>query len=127
MDTAHRAPLSMDFPGKNTKVGCHLRLQGIFLTQRSNPCLLLGRWILYHLGYLGSPQIPVACSVLTTCNCRKHIFPASLAHKSPRMISIVIRDQSYCFFQSLRLVTAHQLFSSHTDCKVCCCASLSLI
>ena len=26
-----------DFPGKNTGVGCHFLLQGIFLTQGSNP------------------------------------------------------------------------------------------
>ena len=25
---AHQAPLSMDFPGKNTGVGCHFLLQG---------------------------------------------------------------------------------------------------
>ena len=37
-----------DFPGKNTGEGCHFLLQGIFLTQELNPCLLLGRWILYH-------------------------------------------------------------------------------
>ena len=29
-----------DFPGKNTGVGCHFLLQGIFPTNRSNPCLL---------------------------------------------------------------------------------------
>ena len=29
-----------DFPGKNTGVGCHLLLQGIFLTQGSNLRLL---------------------------------------------------------------------------------------
>ena len=29
-----------DFPSKNTGVGCHFLLQGIFPTQRSNPCLL---------------------------------------------------------------------------------------
>ena len=29
-----------DFPGKNTGVGCHALLQGIFLTQGSNQCLL---------------------------------------------------------------------------------------
>ena len=29
-----------DFPGKNTGVGCHFFLQGIFLTQGSNPHLL---------------------------------------------------------------------------------------
>ena len=29
-----------DPPGKNTGVGCHALLQGIFLTQGLNPCLL---------------------------------------------------------------------------------------
>ena len=29
-----------DSPGKNTEVGCHLLLQGIFPTQGSNPGLL---------------------------------------------------------------------------------------
>ena len=29
-----------DFPGKNTEVGCHVLLQGIFPTQGSNPHLL---------------------------------------------------------------------------------------
>ena len=37
-----------DFPGKNTGVGCYFLLQGIFPTQESKPCLLLGRQILYH-------------------------------------------------------------------------------
>ena len=31
---------SWDFPGKNTGAGCHVLLQGIFLTQGLNPCLL---------------------------------------------------------------------------------------
>ena len=29
-----------DSPGKNTGVGCHALLKGLFLTQRLNPCLL---------------------------------------------------------------------------------------
>ena len=37
---AHQALLCMGFPGKNTGVGCHSLLQGIFLTQGSNPHLL---------------------------------------------------------------------------------------
>ena len=37
-----------DFPDKNTSVGCHFLLQGIFLTQESNLHRLFGRWILYH-------------------------------------------------------------------------------
>ena len=39
------------FPGKNTALGCHFLLQGIFLTQGSNPvsCVsCIGRCILYH-------------------------------------------------------------------------------
>ena len=38
---------SLHFPGKNTEVGCHFLLQGIFPTQRSNPRLLL---LLHWLG-----------------------------------------------------------------------------
>ena len=32
--------MGVDFPGKNTGVGCHFLLQGIFPTQGSNPGLL---------------------------------------------------------------------------------------
>ena len=35
------APLSLGFSGKNTGVGCHFPLQGIFLTRGLNPRLLL--------------------------------------------------------------------------------------
>ena len=38
--TAHQAPCPWDFPGKNTGVGCHFLLQGIFPTQGLNLCLL---------------------------------------------------------------------------------------
>ena len=41
MNIALQGSLSMEFmPGKDTGVGCHFLLQGIFLTQRSNPHLL---------------------------------------------------------------------------------------
>ena len=43
-----------DSPGKNTGVGCHALLQGIFPTQGSNPGLLRGRRLLYQLSYQGS-------------------------------------------------------------------------
>ena len=45
-----------DSPGKNTGVGCHALLQGIFPTQGSNPGLLHCRWILYHLSHQGNPS-----------------------------------------------------------------------
>ena len=44
-------PLPWNVPGKNTGVGCHALLQGIFLTQGSTTCLLCllyCRLILYH-------------------------------------------------------------------------------
>ena len=44
-----------DSPGKNTGVGCHFLLWGIFLTQGSNWSLLHCRWVLYHLSHQGSP------------------------------------------------------------------------
>ena len=46
-----------DSPDKNTGVGCHSLLQGIFSTQGSNPGLLHCWWILYHLSQQGSPTI----------------------------------------------------------------------
>ena len=47
----HMAPrifCAWDFPGKNTRVGSHLLLQGIFPTQGSNQSFPHGRQILYY-------------------------------------------------------------------------------
>ena len=44
-------------PDKNTGVGSHSLLQGIFPTQESNPGLLHCRRILYYLSHQGSPRI----------------------------------------------------------------------
>ena len=45
-------------PCKNTRVGCHSLLQGIFLTQGLNPGLLHCRQILYCLSYREIPNSP---------------------------------------------------------------------
>ena len=45
-----------DSPGKNTGVGCHSLLQGIFPAQESNPGLLHCRQMIYHLSSEGSPR-----------------------------------------------------------------------
>ena len=42
-----------DFPGKSTGVSYHFLLQGIFLTQGSNPGLSHCRQTFYHLGHHG--------------------------------------------------------------------------
>ena len=45
-----------DSPGKNTGVGCHDFLQGIFPTQELNQGLLYCRQILYQLSYQRTPD-----------------------------------------------------------------------
>ena len=54
-----------DSPGKNTGVGSHFLLQGIFLTQGSNPGLLHCRSILYSLSHQGSPNWNLHRTVIT--------------------------------------------------------------
>ena len=62
-EVATQAPLSMDSPGRNTGVGCHFLLQGIFLTHGLNPHPL--HWQadslpLSHQGSLGA-----VCSIVS--------------------------------------------------------------
>ena len=48
------------FPGKNTRLGCHFLLQGIFPTQGSNPHLLyLLHW---QVDSLPMSQLAISCS-----------------------------------------------------------------
>ena len=55
-----------DSPGKNTGVGCHFLLQGIFPTQGSNLGLLHCRQTLYPLSHQGSPpKVTVLVDELT--------------------------------------------------------------
>ena len=51
---ATRLLYSWNFPVKNTKVGCHFLLQGIFLTQGSNLCILHWQADSLPLNHLGS-------------------------------------------------------------------------
>ena len=57
-------------PGKNTGVSCHFLLQGIFLTQESNPGLLHRRQILYQLNYKGKPIAKIRIGLLQTSEVR---------------------------------------------------------
>jgi len=52
-----------DFPGKNTGAGCHILLQGIFLTQGLNPRLLHWQLDSLPLSHLGSPSYFVTPTV----------------------------------------------------------------
>ena len=48
---------------KNTRVGCHALLQGIFLTQELNQSLLHCRQIIYQLSYQGNPWKVLSAAV----------------------------------------------------------------
>ena len=70
-----------DSPGRNTGVGCHTLLQGIFPTQGSNPGLPHWRQILYRLSHQGRPFFwgftqNVRLKVLTRDI--RHFFPCVL-------------------------------------------------
>ena len=54
--------MSMGFPDKNTGESCHFLLQGIFLTQGSNPHLLHWQADSLPLSHLGSPLDAFVCS-----------------------------------------------------------------
>ena len=83
---AHQALCPWDSPGKNTGVGCHFFLQGIFPTQGLNP-LLLRLWHcqvdslpLYHLG-----------SPLYSINLNKYYVPRR--QKGERLLCVMARDR----------------------------------
>ena len=59
-----RSSVHRSSPGKNTGVGCHALLQGIFPTQGLNPGLPHCRRILYHLSHQGTSlhRAPAGCS-----------------------------------------------------------------
>ena len=63
----HQVPLPWDSLGKNTRVGCHALLQGIFPTQEVNLCLL-------HL-----PALAVTFFIISvTWEVLKVLLPAAL-------------------------------------------------
>ena len=91
-----------DSPGKNTGVGCHFLLQGIFPTQGLIPCLLCllhCRWVLYHratwevsLLLFSRPQSPSYVSLLVTlwtAACQAS-FSLTISQSLPKFMSIAL-------------------------------------
>ena len=77
-----------DSPGKNTWVGYHALLQGIFPTQGSNPHLLHCRWILYccatrkapiMIQYLLEGTQEIAALFLLSLPCHAHLWTIKIA------------------------------------------------
>ena len=64
-----------DSLGKNTGVGCHFLLQGIFPIQELNPGLLHWRQILYQLSYKGSLHMDfIKASGLFPVDSSSHLY-----------------------------------------------------
>ena len=68
-----------DFPGKNTGVGCHILLQGIFPTQGSNPRLQHWQVDSLPLSYPGSPG-KTECSL---SHFQLFATPWTIVHQTP--------------------------------------------
>ena len=67
--------------GQDTRVGCHVLLQGIFLTQGSNPGLPRCRWILHQLSHVSHAYYLVEDTGGGRGGCR----PEDLGGPAPRI------------------------------------------
>ena len=71
-----------DSPGKNTGVGCHFLLQGIFLTQGLSPGLLAGRFFTVRatkvmiISHLSSAQNPTLSPYFTQSENNLSLWPS---------------------------------------------------
>ena len=68
------------FPGKNTGVGCHFLLQGLFRTQESNSSLLHWQGDFLPLSHQGSPDIKITDTYHAFTKCLHFLNPG--AHTS---------------------------------------------
>ena len=78
-----------DSSGKNTGVGCHALLQGIFPTQGSNSGFPHARQILYSLSYQGSPFFYLAIVIIFKIITLQYTLEESCLH-SPCFLSFLI-------------------------------------
>ena len=113
-----------DSPGKNTGVGCHALLQGIFPTQGLNPGLPHCRRILYHLSHQGSHMLIKLCNLnskalwifISSCFCLRGISVGSLLQFYKRTIVSVFPLLQVClsftpFHPSATILLSTTVFS----------------
>ena len=109
---ACQAPL---FPDKNTGVGCHLLLQGIFLTQGSNPSLL--QWLpdSLPLSHLESPLVKLPLRYFNMSLFFAHLLGNMIKTYLPRYYSLVAlplfllggEDSKAPQYKGLSILSAH--------------------
>ena len=111
-------------PGKNTGVGSHSLLQGIYLTQVSNPGFLHCRQIIYHLSRQGLPhkgndlqlsKISVYPSLRKLSSMRKlsakisreHVLPQALCFQKREFQSLIVTFK--CFYPEVIHIASLQI------------------
>ena len=92
-----------NFPCKNTGMGCHALLQGIFLTQGSNPCLLGWQVDSLSLSHLGSPCVCVCVCV--------HVCIWAFSHILAIADNVAINMRSHVFFFELVFLYSSDKYS----------------
>ena len=83
-----------DFPGKNTGVGCHFLLQGIFPIQGLNLGLLHWQVHSLRLSHQGSPSLCVKVKVKSLSRVRLFETPRAVVYQAPP--SVGFSRQEYC-------------------------------
>ena len=77
-----------DSPGKNTGVGCHALLQGVFPPQGLNPGLPHCRQIIYQLSHQGNPKkAQYSVSSVQLLSRVQHATPWTAAHQASLSIT----------------------------------------
>ena len=99
-----------DSPGKNTGAGCHFLLQGIFLTQESNPHLLC--LLYWQVG--SSPLAPPGMPYQFPSHSRKYRDGGRSLRECSWTVEFLIDDLSvYCY-------PAYLTYMQSTPCEMSC-------
>ena len=110
-----------DSSGRNTGVGCHFLLQGIFPTQGLNPGLPHWRQILYHLSrYLNCRRNSFTHSCWLIWNCNSALSPCPVSNPH-HMINLCFIHISLLIFllPCVSLLKCHLHFEHVLARKVC--------
>ena len=99
-------------PGKDTGVGCHFLLQGIFPTQGSNPDLLHCRQTLYCLSHQGSFVVKAMVFLVVMYRCESWIIKKAECWRNDTF-------KLWCWRKLLRVSwparKSHQLIQKETN------------
>ena len=90
------SPVHEESPGKNTGVGGHALLQGIFPTQGANPGLRHCRWILYHLSQQGSLRAALWTKWIQHTKHWRPIWHTSALYVPPAAAAVLLTWSSLC-------------------------------